>query len=322
MSFRAHAYSLTQIERAPLPGPSAVVCMADSRSLLANILDSGNVLARLDLVFNDSGDDFGLVRAPSEEDARDILRFVESHKDTAPNIVFQCQVGIGRSLAACAAIQEIYGGDPGPALMRGTHNRALYRKILAAAGRVPKAEPRVSLVVRVKYAPDRMKAFMLSMQRQRYDNWELVLVTDGPNPGARGILDGGADSRIKLVETPQALGRWGHPHRQAGIDASTGDFLGLSNDDNYYVPGYIEQMVNALEKEGADLAMCSMLHSYWGWQQVEAGHDLGSWIARRGLVARTPWTGDHFFYDAEYLALLKKNASRVAIVNRPLFIHN
>lgn len=322
MLSQLHVYSLPQIERTALPGPSAVICIADSPSLLAKIKDAQHVVARLDLTFNDSRDDFALVRAPGDEDARRILDFVDAHKQTVPNIIFQCQVGVGRSLGAYAAILEINGGDPRPTLARGTHNRTLYRKVLEAAGRTPRPEPRVSLVVRLKYSPDRMKAFILSIQRQRYDNWELVFVTDGPNPMAQSVADGTADSRIKVIQTTAALGRWGHPHRQAGIDASTGNIVGLSNDDNYYVPGYIEQMVNALEGEQAELAMCSMLHSYWGWKEIEPGHDLGSWLARRDLIKRTPWSGDHFFYDADFVAQLKKNATKIVVVKRPLFIHN
>jgi hypothetical protein len=320
---QVHVYSLPQIESRELPGRSAVVCMADSPAQLAVIKDSGNVAARLDLVFNDSKDDFGLVRSPSDEDARKIVEFVQAHTESAPHIVFQCQVGIGRSLAAYAAILKMYDGDPRPALYQGTHNRGLYRKILAAAGRQPDAEPLVSLVVRVKYAPDRMAAFLLSIQRQRYDNWELVFVTDGPNPAAGELVSRAGDPRIKLLQTEKPSGKWGHPYRQTGIDAAAGALIGLSNDDNYYVPGYLEQMVNALERDNADLALCAMLHSYWGWKPIEAGHDLGSWIARRDLVRRTPWAGDHFFYDAHYLSLLKENAAgRITIVDRPLFIHN
>jgi hypothetical protein len=108
-----------------------------------------------------------------------------------------------------------------------------------------------------------------------------------------------------------------------GIEACTGAYIGLSNDDNYYVPGYLEQMVNALERDRADLALCAMLHSYWGWTTVKAGDDLGSWIARRELVLQTPWAGDDFLYDAQYLDLLRsKAAGRTTIVDRPLFIHN
>lgn len=271
--------------------------MADAPSQLATIRDSGNVVDRLDLVFNDSKDDFGLVRAPSDEDARRIVEFVERHKQT-PHVVFQCQVGVGRSLAAFAAILKL-GGDPTPALHRGTHNRTLYRKILAVAGHPAPPEPRVSLAVRVKYPPDRMTAFLLSMQRQRYDNWELVFVTDGPNAAAKQLLEQAGDRRVKLIETEAPLGKWGHPYRQRGIEACTGEFIGLSNDDNYYVPGYLEQMANALQGNNAELAMCAMLYSYWGWSPLPADHDLGSWIARRELVQRTPWTGDDFFYDAQ-----------------------
>jgi predicted protein tyrosine phosphatase len=318
---KLHTYSHAQIESTDLPGPSAVVCMADSAALLARIKDQRNVIERLNLIFNDTGRDFGPVRAPTAEDARRILEFARRHEG-APNLVFQCQVGVGRSLAACAALMKLRGEDHRAALHNGTHNRALYRMLLAAAGLAPEPQPRVSLVVRVKYAPDRMAAFALAIRRQRYDNWELVFVTDGPNPGAHDVLAWLRDDRIRLIETDTALGRWGHPHRQKGIDAATGELIGLSNDDNYYVPGYLEQMVNALERDGAELAMCAMLHSYWGWRPLAAGHDVGSWIARLDLVRRVPWSGDNFFYDAKYLDQMKRAAKKVAVVDRALFIHN
>jgi len=317
-----HAYTFLQIAQGDLPGPSAVVRMADSVPQLAPIRDAQNVKARLDLVFNDSGDDFGIVRSPSDGDAARILEFVRAQADT-PHIVFQCQVGIGRSLAALAALMKIGGADPRPLLHRGTHNRVLYRKILEAAGLHPDPEPLVSLVVRVKYSPDRMTAFLLSIQRQRYDNWELVFVTDGPNAAAREVVARADDARVVVLETPTPRGRWGHPYRKLGIAAARGAFIGLSNDDNYYVPGYLEQMVNALARDRADLAMAPMLHSYWGWKQADAGHDVGSWIASRELMDRTPWEGDDFSYDAYYLDQLKKNAGdRITILDRPLFIHN
>jgi predicted protein tyrosine phosphatase len=318
-----HAFSQAQVERGPLPGPTALVCMADSTALLAQVKDVANVRARLDLVFNDASETYGLVRSPSDDDAARILQFVRDNAATTPHIVFQCRVGVGRSLAAYAAMLKVYGGDPSKALRQGTHNRTLYRKLLLAAGHAVAAEPLVSMVVRIKYGPERTAAFLLSMQRQRYENWETLFVTDGPNPAACALVERANDPRVRVVETEAPLGRWGHPYRQRGIDASRGALIGLSNDDNYYVPGYLEQMVNAMEGARADLALCAMLHSYWGWQQVEPGHDLGSWIARRELVLRTPWRGDDFFYDAEYLATLRRNAGeRTVLVNRPLFVHN
>ena len=42
----------------PLPGQSAVICMADARDQLAVIEDTANVAARLNLIFNDTTDEF------------------------------------------------------------------------------------------------------------------------------------------------------------------------------------------------------------------------------------------------------------------------
>lgn len=315
-----HTRSRLEIETVPLPGPSAVICMADSPDQLAVIKDAGNVLARLDLIFNDAAEPYQLVRPPTPEHARSILDFVNA-QTRSPNLVIQCQVGVGRSQGVLAALLKIAGRDPRPVLEKATYNRGLYRKLLAAAGLTPEAEPLVSLAVRVKYAPDRLALFMLSMRRQRYDNWEVVAVTDGPNPQAAQFVKQISEPRLRLIETPKALGHWGHPYRQLGLDACRGEFIGMSNDDNYYVPGYLEQMVNALRD--ADLATCQILHNYYAWEICPAGTDLGSWIARAELIRKTPWKGQEFTSDQDYIkALTELAGGRVVQIQKPLLVHN
>jgi hypothetical protein len=318
---QVHAWSLMQIESRPLPGPSAVVCMADSREQLAVVKDVANVAARLDLIFNDTTDECLGVRPPNADDARAILAFVNANLHM-PHLVFQCQVGVGRSMAALAAVMKFNGLDNRAILGNGTYNRRLYRELLLGAGIAPDAEPLVSITIRVKYSPDRLRLFILSMQRQRHENWEIVAVTDGPNAAAVRLIANTDDPRIRVIETEQRLGRWGHPYRQRGLDACRGEYIGMSNDDNYYVPGYIEQMLHALDNP-ADIALCQLLHSHSGWQVDPPGNDLGAWIARASLVRRVPWTGHDFSSDRDYLeALLARAEGRVATVERPLFVHN
>jgi hypothetical protein len=315
-----HAFSRLQIESQPLPGPCAVVCMADSEAQLARIHDSANVMARLNLIFNDATDGFDIVRPPTIEHAQRILQFFreQSGRD---HFVCQCQVGLGRSMGVVAAIMKINNADPKSVLRRGTYNRGLYRKLLAAAGVPPEPEPLVSMAVRVKYAPDRLALFLLSMRRQRHENWEVVAVTDGPNAAAAAVVEQMNDPRVRLIQTEKPLGHWGHPYRQLGIDACRGQFIGLSNDDNYYVPGYFEQMLFALES--ADMAICRIVHSYASWGVVEVGTDLGSWIARAELVRQVPWPGWEFTSDKVYTDALKALAKdRVATIESPLFVHN
>ncbi len=318
---QVHAWSLQHIESNPLPGQSAVICMADSCEQLAVIKDTANVAARLDLIFNDTTEEFVGVRPPNAADAREILAFVNTNQQV-PHLLVQCQVGVGRSMAVLAAIFKIAGGDNKAILAHGTYNRRLYQELLKAAGVEREPEPLVSIAVRIKYAPDRLKLFILCMQRQRYDNWEMVAVTDGPNDAAARLIRETNDPRIRLIETERRLGRWGHPYRQLGLDACRGDFIGMSNDDNYYVPGYIEQMLFAFGTS-ADVVLCQLLHSHSGWKVDPPGNDLGAWIARASLVRQVPWDGQDYTSDRDYLmSLLARAPGRVATVERPLFIHN
>ena len=317
-----HAISASQLQHQDLPGRSSVIRMADSPDLLVPIKDRQNVVELLDLIFNDAGESYGQVRPPAEVDARLILDFFAA--STAPHFVAQCQAGVGRSQAVIAALAKIKGTDDTSIISKGTYNRRLYGLLLRAAGLELPAGPLVSIAVRVKYAPDRLNLFLLSMLRQRHPEWEVVAVTDGPNPDARKLVENVSDRRVRLIETERPLGRWGHPYRQLGLDACRGEFIGLSNDDNYYVPGYLEQMIAALTANQADVAACQMLHSYYGWDLVVShGFDLGSWIAHRDLVRQTAWPANlEWDSDSQYFRGLCDKAKKVVVIKRASFVHN
>jgi predicted protein tyrosine phosphatase len=314
--------SAQRLKELTFPERSLLISMADSAQQVVSPGSSKNILARLVLIFNDTVDEFTGVRPPRIDDAELILDFVKSHP-AASAVVIQCQVGVGRSQAVAAALAKILGNQELSKRIRqnGTYNKRLYSLLLGAAGINVEPEPLVSIAVRIKYAPDRLNLFLLSMKRQRYQNWEVIAITDGPNSAAAEFIRAFGDPRVKFIETEKRLGRWGHPYRQLGISACQGEFIGLSNDDNYYVPGYIEQMVNALE--AADIALAQTLHSYSGWKVTGVGADLGCWVARAELVKSTPWHGVEFDSDAQYLnALIAKAGKRVAKIHRPLFVHN
>ncbi len=160
---------------------------------------------------------------------------------------------------------------------------------------------------------------MLAMDRQRYEAWEVIAVTDGPclKPDWMWSRRRG---NLLWIETEKPLGHWGHPYRQLGIDAARGTYIGLQNDDNYLTPGFIEQLVFALEA-GADVACCQVVHSYSGWDVTGPGSDLGSWLARTELVKRHLWKGQSFDYDLAYLKTLAAEGQCVE-VPRPLVVHN
>lgn len=318
---RAYLESTTK-----LPSQAAILMMADEMGQAATIGDPDSVAMRHLLLFNDAAVDCGLVRRPTRGDARAIIAFYrDAVSQGVPMFIAQCQEGVGRSVAVIAALLRARAlqGNADAAVKekelrcKGTHNRLLHRLLLEDMGVPVPYEPLVSIVARIKYNRECVDGLILSMQRQRWKNWELILVSDGPMMFELGCKD----PRVHLIVTPEAKGRWGHPYRQKGIDAARGDWIGLTNDDNYYVPGYLEQMMLAAE-DGAELVVCEMLHSNAGWSPIAAGSDLGCFLARSELVRRVPFDGDAYTYDRVYLQKLVDLSSSTVAVKRPLFIHN
>lgn len=317
-----HAWSAAKIATERLPGPSVVLRMADDPGLLPTIADQANVLHQQDLIFHDANENYTGVHPATKAHAETILGlWNKAQLDCrVEHFVSQCQAGIGRSMAVCCALSRTMGYDPKEARARGTYNRKLYAEILTAAGLEVEQEPLVSIAVRVKYQPDRLLAFLLSLKAQRYTNWEAFAFTDGHNKDASRIVAQLDDPRIRVLQTPEPRGRWGHPYRQLAFDYCKGDWIGTQNDDNYLTPGFLEQMVAA--GESADLVECDILHRYNGWR-VTPGNDLCAWLARREVVRQTLWTGTGFTADQEYFAALVRNAARgVRRVEVPLVVKN
>lgn len=311
-----HAYSAHQIANRLLPGPSAVIRMADDLSDLPPIKDAENAVLRLDLAFADTDD------GPKQDQAKKIWQFVERAEASMgiEHIVAQCMAGVGRSVATCMAISRIHD-SPWP--FKQVHNRALYRMLLAEKGLAPEPEPSVSIALRVKYELPCLMTFLLSLQRQRYDNWSAVAFTDGLRPDVRQLLESMPGSKVTLMENSEPKGRWGHPYRQAALDLCEGDWIGTNNDDNYLTPGYIEQMVRAGEESGVPLVICGSSHRYSAWGPCKAGQDLSCWLARKELVRQVKWDTTDFWADQFYLhKLMDAAGGKVAEVPRMLVVKN
>ncbi len=316
---KLHVYSSRRIESGLLPGRSAVIRMADDEGLLPPIKDKENAVAVLDCIFADQD---GGELAPNEANAKRIAAFYrEAEANPAiDNIVAQCQAGVGRSVACCAA----FSGARGEQWENmAVYNRKLYRLLLAEFGRIPKPEPLVSIAVRVKYDAECLMGFLISLRRQRYDNWEAVAFTDGPRPDVKALLELMPDAPVTIMENMQPRGRWGHPYRQLALEHCKGEWIGTQNDDNYLTPGYIEQLVRAGERSGAKLVLCRGVHRYSAWGVCGAGQDLCCWLANREIVQQVQWTDTDFLADQTYLnKLIKAADGKVAEVPRPLVVKN
>jgi glycosyltransferase involved in cell wall biosynthesis len=188
-------------------------------------------------------------------------------------------------------------------------------------------KPKVSVAIAAYRQTDQLVCLLYSFRAQTYDNWEAIVVHDGPGPDTRAVIEQIGDPRIRLLETPERKGQFGHPWRQLGIDACTGSYLGLSNGDNYYAPVYFEWMLHVLVTRDADFAYCDMVHSHHHWAYFptvprKSGLDLGAWIGKASLVKATPWRDMSFAGDGTFIEDLLPKARAIIHIPRCLFVHN
>lgn len=115
--------------------PHVLVSITDVGNPEAELSDAPMRLATLRLQFHDADRDGAGYTLLSEEDARNIVRFVRAHREQIQLVVCQCEAGISRSAGCAAALSKWLNGDD-EAFFRLFHpNRWVYRRVLEAAMR-------------------------------------------------------------------------------------------------------------------------------------------------------------------------------------------
>jgi glycosyltransferase involved in cell wall biosynthesis len=187
--------------------------------------------------------------------------------------------------------------------------------------------PKISIAVAAYKRPDLLSCLLWGFKTQTYENWEINVIHDGPGPECRAAVEGFGDERIRIFETSEQRGHWGHPWREYGISKCTGEFIGLTDDDNFYAPVYFEWMLAALIDAEADFAHCDIVHSHRQFQyfptEPRRFHcDLGSWVARASTLRGVPWTDFGHDGDGTFIESVVRRSRKVVHVPGVLMLHN
>jgi hypothetical protein len=149
-----------------------------------------------------------------------------------------------------------------------------------------------------------------SLQQQTYKNWKLYLVHDGPNEtGLREQVELIDDHRVSYEETSERSQNWGHSIRSEWLQKVSGDYVVITNQDNYHVPVFIEYMLRGFNNGGIATYCDTMVHSYKAWQTIPCSVKRG-YIDCAGVMIRleeakkvgwkdiTSHSADWFFFEA------------------------
>lgn len=115
----------------------------------------------------------------------------------------------------------------------------------------------ISVIVPVYNVEKYLHNNINSILSQTYKNLEIILVDDGSSDNSSKICDEYAknDKRIKVIhKTNGGLS----DARNAGIDASSGDYICFIDSDDTIDMDMIKLLYESLTKENSDVALCKL----------------------------------------------------------------
>lgn len=121
-------------------------------------------------------------------------------------------------------------------------------------------KPLISVIVPI-YNTDKYTGICIeSLINQRYKKLEIILVDDGSTDRCPEICDlyTRKDNRIKVIHKKNGGLVSG---RKTGMQASTGDYVGYVDGDDWVGEGYFESVVNVISSENPDVVIS-------GWKRV------------------------------------------------------
>jgi len=191
------------------------------------------------------------------------------------------------------------------------------------------------VIVTVYNRSTNLKILLDSFSVQTCQQWQIHIIHDGPAPQAvKNVINSHADLRIQYYETPQVNGSWGHPNRKfmlGQIPLNHRDFVLITNDDNYYVPTFVELMLKECRRDDVGFVYCNTLHSYMGYNVLDTEIrenliDMGSFIVKLDIARHVGFNSIKFsadgLYAVECVQYCRLRRMKVVKIPKVLFVHN
>ena len=122
------------------------------------------------------------------------------------------------------------------------------------------SEPAVSVIIPVYNSASRLQRCLDSVLRQRFADYEVILVDDGSTDGSGKICDeaAAADGRVKVIHQEN---RGPGAARNAGMAVAAARWRCFVDSDDVVEDDYISSLLSAEPKEG-DLVITGLLNGY------------------------------------------------------------
>jgi len=107
--------------------------------------------------------------------------------------------------------------------------------------------PKVSINILTKNRSELLKKALLSVSKQSFQDFEVIVINDGSSDETDQILQGYKDTRIQIITHTESIGIT--KSRQEALLASSGEYVAILDDDDQWIdPEKLKKQVEYLDK--------------------------------------------------------------------------
>ena len=118
--------------------------------------------------------------------------------------------------------------------------------------------PKVSVIIPTRNRPALLKEAVLSIQKSEYKNFEVIVIDDGSNKDTQEAIYKLQEKFKNLISIRMPVNGGAAKARQIGINASTGNFIVLSDDDDTVLTNRISAPLSCLvDNPYLDVVYCN-----------------------------------------------------------------
>lgn len=119
----------------------------------------------------------------------------------------------------------------------------------------------ISVIMPVYNMEQYLERCLKSVVKQTYSNLEILLINDGSSDKSGDICEQWAkqDRRIRVFHKENG---GLSDARNWGLEYAKGEYLCFVDSDDYMEPDMLEKLLNALEKNAAEIAVCNFVYEY------------------------------------------------------------
>lgn len=180
-----------------------------------------------------------------------------------------------------------------------------------------------------------------SFLTQSEPHWKMVILHDGPDTEHQAIVQPFLNKypNISYHQSKQRFNDWGHSLRQWAIDEFVDTpWMLLTNDDNYYVPTFLDECHSVITNEKTvdfvivdclmNIPTKNSIRNNCYQQQFSLPRlnqiDIGSFIIKSEIIKNVGFNSKSFNADGILVEDMLKNYPELSLykINQALFVHN